>query len=109
MTASPFEFPAQGLAIPPAPLNLQMLQPSAAPRIEARQREGTGQRLLLAHGARPVGVSVCVPTEGVEAFWGRPCGRPQVMAQAYQGFWGARSTWAMSIGTTVTMKLRPSR
>jgi hypothetical protein len=109
MTASPFEFPAQGLAIPPAPLNLQMLQPPAAPRIEARQREGTGQRLLLAHGARPVGVSVCVPTEDDEAFWGRPCGRPQAIDQDRQGFWGTRSTWAMSIGTTVTMKLRPSR
>lgn len=109
MTASPFEFPPQGLAIPPAPFDFQMLQPSAAPRIQARQREGTGQRLLLAHGARPVGVSVCVPTEDAGACWGRSCGRPQAKALARQGFWGARITWAMSIGTTVTMKLRPSR
>lgn len=93
MAGAPLKLTPQGLAIPPAPFHLQPLQTTATPQINPRQRQGTGQGLLLAHGSHPIGISVCVQAEEIKGFGGRPCGRPPKQREVVlQGFWGARIT-----------------
>jgi len=72
MTMAGFKFPSQRLTIPPSAFGFKPFQASAAPRIQTCKGQRPGQRLRLAHGSDPDGVSVCVRDERKMSPEGRP-------------------------------------
>lgn len=108
MAVTSIKFTLQGLTIAPASFLFQPLQPVAAPEVQPCQGQGTGKRLLLpTHDRGPMASQSVSSLRDMPVQGDAPAVVPSEAGR--QGFGDALITWAMSIGTTVTEKPRPSR
>lgn len=108
MAVTSIKFTLQGLTIAPASFLFQPLKPMPAPEVQACQGQGTGKGLLV-----PTHDRVPMASQSVSSLRNRPVqGDGPAVVPSGAGCQGLREvliTRAMSIGTTVTEKPRPSR